>query len=247
MKYKLDADPRIKLADLKEGGAVFPVYVQFIGDFSEASAAKFRTDLANAENAAIQSQQEVIPIIIDSYGGEVHALLSMVDAIRACSVPVATIVEGKAMSCGAILFTCGAEGHRYVGHNASVMMHDVSSVAWGKVEDMRTSFHHSEQLKEVVLEIASVNCGHEPDYFLNFLEEHNNQDVFLNAKECVEHNMANHIGIPRFNIKISMDVSMELHEQNNRVIDVSTIEKVKVSKPKKKTKKEPSKKKKSKK
>ena len=31
-----------------------------------------------------------------------------------CKVKVATVVESKAMSCGAVLFTCGAEGHRYL-------------------------------------------------------------------------------------------------------------------------------------
>jgi ATP-dependent protease ClpP protease subunit len=36
--------------------------------------------------------------------------MSMISAIKDAELPVATIVEGKAMSCGAILFSFGEEG-----------------------------------------------------------------------------------------------------------------------------------------
>lgn len=40
--------------------------------------------------------------------------MSMVSDIKHSRIPVATIVQGKAMSCGAILFSCGEEGMRYM-------------------------------------------------------------------------------------------------------------------------------------
>ena len=56
------------------------------------------------------SGQKVIPIVIDSYGGQVYSLMSMISAIESADLPVATIVEGKAMSCGAVLLTFGEQG-----------------------------------------------------------------------------------------------------------------------------------------
>ena len=124
MRYLVDLDSRIRL-DKAEEQLDLPVYIVFSGDFNEESAKKFRHELEIAEAHAKKSKQDIIPVVIDSYGGSVYALLSMIDAIDHCKIPIATIVEGKAMSCGAVLFTCGAEGHRYVGPHATVLIHDV--------------------------------------------------------------------------------------------------------------------------
>lgn len=127
MKYQINIDPRVTISEADKSLDI-PAFVKFTGDFTEESAAKFRSELNMAESHARAAKQDVIPVIIDSYGGEVYALLSMIDAIDACELTVATIVEAKAMSCGSVLFSCGAEGHRYIGPNATVMIHDVSSM-----------------------------------------------------------------------------------------------------------------------
>ena len=76
--------------------------------------------------------QKVIPVVIDSYGGQVYSLMSMIAAIESAELPVATIVEGKAMSCGAVLLSFGEQGMRFADPHATVMIHDVSSGGYGK-------------------------------------------------------------------------------------------------------------------
>ena len=71
--------------------------------FDEASAKAFSSAVMKAQNTG----QPVLPIIIDSYGGQVYSLMSMISDIKHSRIPVATIVQGKAMSCGAILFSFG--------------------------------------------------------------------------------------------------------------------------------------------
>jgi hypothetical protein len=61
----------------------------------------------------------------------------MVANIKASNIPVATIVEGKAMSCGALLFSYGASGYRFMDKHATIMIHDVSSGARGKIEEIK--------------------------------------------------------------------------------------------------------------
>ena len=138
MRYILELDQRLRThnEDLMRLWKI-PVFVDFHGAFCEESAVKFRKDLEAAEDAAIRNEQPIIPISIDSYGGAVYSLLGMIDAIEHCSLPVATIVESKAMSCGAFLFACGAPGHRYVGPNATVMIHTVSSGDFGKIDELK--------------------------------------------------------------------------------------------------------------
>ena len=74
--------------------------------------------------------------------------MSMISDIRHSRIPVATIVQGKAMSCGAILFSFGAEGMRYMDPDSTLMIHDVSSMAWGKVEEVKVSAEETDRLNQ---------------------------------------------------------------------------------------------------
>jgi ATP-dependent Clp endopeptidase proteolytic subunit ClpP len=205
MKYLVDIDPRIKLGKAEEALDV-PVYVNFTGAFSEESAKKFRDELEAAEAHCAKSKQDVIPVVIDSYGGSVYALLSMIDTIQNCEVPIATIVEGKAMSCGAVLFTCGAEGKRYMGPNATVLIHDVSSFALGKEPDLRASAEEAKRLNTLIYELMAKNCGHkDKNYFYDLITEKRGADWFITPGECLKHNIANQIKIPQMKVSIQMD------------------------------------------
>lgn len=213
MKYLVDIDPRIKLSEPEKVLDV-PTFVTFIGGVNEASAKKFREELEAAESHARRSQQDIIPVVIDSYGGSVYALLSMIDTINNCEIPVATIVESKAMSAGAVLFTCGAEGHRYIGPNATIMIHDVSSFAWGKEAEIRASSEEAKRLNETIYRMMAENCGHkDEDYFYDKVHDKRGADWFMNAEEAASHNLANHIGLPQINLKLSLDWSFTLPDK----------------------------------
>ena len=86
-----------------------PIVIR-VTKFDEASAKSFSALMSKAQN----SGQPVVPVIIDSYGGQVYSLMSMIADIKHSKIPVATIVQGKAMSCGAILFSFGSPGKRFM-------------------------------------------------------------------------------------------------------------------------------------
>ena len=102
--------------------------------FDEATAKAFSSAIMKAQNTG----QPVLPIIIDSYGGQVYSLMSMISDIKHSKIPIATIVQGKAMSCGAILFSFGTDGYRFMDPHATLMIHDVSSGQLGKVEEVNS-------------------------------------------------------------------------------------------------------------
>jgi ATP-dependent Clp protease protease subunit len=205
VRYIVDIDPRIKVDKAEETWAL-PIYVVFSGGVTEESARKFREELEVAEAHAQRSKQDIIPVVVDSYGGSVYALLSMVDAINNCKIPVATIVEGKAMSAGAVLFSCGTEGHRYVGPNATVMIHDVSSFAMGKEPELKVRATEAQRLNELIYGIMAKNCGYkDKEYFYNLITPLRGADLFLTPKECTEHKLANKIHIPSMEVKVKLD------------------------------------------
>ncbi len=173
-----------------------PVVIR-VRKFDETSAKEFANSVCKAQNTG----QPILPVIIDSYGGQVYSLMSMISDIKNSRIKVATIVQGKAMSCGAILFSFGAEGYRYMDPDATVMIHDVSSMDYGKVEEIKASAEETERLNQKIYTMMAENCGHHKDYFLDIVHEKGHADWFLEADECLKHNLANHAHVPTLKIE----------------------------------------------
>jgi len=200
MLWKFEASPLLKEFELSNQ----PVII-VVNKFDEESAEVFRNKISMAQNTG----QKIVPIVIDSYGGQVYSLMSMISTIKACPLPVATIVEGKAMSCGAILFSFGAEGMRFMDKDATVMIHDVSSAQWGKNEEIKASAKETDRLNKKVYQMMAKNCGHPEDFFTKKVHKRGHADWFLEASECKKLNLANHLRIPKFSVKIDVSINFE--------------------------------------
>jgi len=181
-----------------------PVVVR-VEKFNTEAAKKFSADMSAAHNTG----QDIIPIVIDSPGGQVYSLMSMISEIKNSELPVATIVEGKAMSCGAVLFTFGADGHRYMAPDATVMIHDVSSGGRGKIEELKADVKEADRLDEKIFKMMAQNCGKKDDFFKKKVFNKKHADWYLDADECKKHNICNHIRVPAFNVKVDVDISLE--------------------------------------
>ena len=200
MRYKFNRSPLIKELELHNN----PVTIR-VNKFTEDSAADFQRKMAMAHNTG----QEIIPVIIDSYGGQVYSLMTMISAIKNSELPVATIVEGKAMSCGAILFSFGAEGHRYMDPYATVMIHDVSAGAIGKIEELKANSEEANRLNEQVFKMMAQNIGKSDKYFLKRIHEKGHADWYLDPEECKKINLANHLRVPVLNISFNVEMELE--------------------------------------
>ena len=176
-----------------------------VNKFDEPTAKAFSSVVSKAQNTG----QPVLPVIIDSYGGQVYSLMSMISDIQHSRIPVATIVQGKAMSCGAILFSFGAEGHRYMDPNSTVMIHEVSAMAWDKIEEMKASTAEAERLNKKIFHMMAENCAQHKDYFLEIVHDKGHADWFLEADECLKHNLANHIYVPELKIETKVQFSFK--------------------------------------
>lgn len=194
-------DPKIKPRKIED--LVELPHVILVNKFEEESAKIFRDQFAKAINTG----QKIIPVVIDSYGGHVYSLLSMIATIKASPVPVATVMTGKAMSCGAALFTCGAEGMRFMDPLSTLMIHDVSSGSIGKVEEIKADAKEVDRLNQLIYTMMAKNVGKPDDYFLKLVDEHKHADLFLDAENCKKHNIVNHIRIPSFNVSVKTEVT----------------------------------------
>jgi ATP-dependent Clp protease protease subunit len=200
MLWKFSTSNLLKDFELNQN----PVVV-VVNKFDEPAADEFRNKFSLAQSTG----QKVIPVVIDSYGGQVYSLMSMISTIRSSTLPVATIVEGKAMSCGAVLLSFGHEGMRFMDPDATVMIHDVASGQWGKNEEVKASAAETDRLNKKIFSMMSKNCGKEEDFFHKAIHERGHADWFLEANLCKEIGLVNHIRVPTFDIKIDVSIDFK--------------------------------------
>ncbi len=200
MKWTTTVSPLLKEFELRKN----PVILR-VNKFTEDAAKKFHQEMAQAHNTG----QKIIPVVIDSYGGQVYSLMAMISAIKHSELPVATIVEGKAMSCGAILFSFGAQGYRFIDPDATLMIHDVSSMDMGKVEELKAGAKEADRLNKIVYKMMAQNCGKADDYFMKIVDKKKHADWFLDAKQAKRHGLANHLRVPKFNISVDVAIDFE--------------------------------------
>ena len=197
MLWEYNISNQIKEYELRHNPVIITV-----NEFTEETAKEFRNKVALAHNTG----QKVIPVIIDSYGGEVNSLLSMVSTIRNAKLPIATIVQGKAMSCGAALLTFGTNGYRFIDQDATVMVHDVTAGAFGKTEDIVARAENTKRLSDKIFKMMARNCGKNDEFFLDMLKERDHVDVFLEPEEAIDIGMADHKRVPSISVNISVDI-----------------------------------------
>ena len=218
MRISYTKDPNMK--GVPKDIANQPVVIK-VGDITEASAKEFSVSMTEAYNTG----QEVIPIIIDSFGGCVYALLSILSDIESSRLPVATICKGKAMSAGAVLLAHGTPGLRFGDPNATVMIHEVSSFGWGKLTELRASMEEVDRLNYIILAKMAAACGHKDlAYFPKLMEKKKNADWYMDIFEAKKHKIIDNIGVPEFHVELKEEIKFifekpELVDVNKKIKD----------------------------
>jgi len=156
------------------------------GDFTEEMAKEVFEKIVTLE---ISNPRKDILLMIDSYGGYVHSYLAIHDAIMLSRCNVATFCIGKAMSCGQLLLTSGAKGKRFASKNSRIMMHEISSMSWGKLTDMEVDLNESKELQKIVNRLTEDYTGLSKSKIKKLLEK----DSFLSAEEAKNLGIIDHV------------------------------------------------------
>lgn len=198
-RTSIDSKLRVSNGQIKADATIITV-----NDFTEASAKAFASEVAEL----VDSGQEIVPVVIDSYGGEVYALLSMVDTLRGCGLPVLTFASGKAMSCGAVLLGCGSKGMRFAAPNATIMIHEVSGGALGKTADVKADAKEIERLNRELLKLLDVSSGKTSGFWANQYRKADRVDLYLRPLHAKRYGLIDHVGVPSLQIDVSCKVNI---------------------------------------
>lgn len=172
----------------------------WITEFGDIHLKKFAEQFFRLES---DPSVEVIPVFITSYGGSVHNMLAMRDIIKSSNKQVATIAVGKAMSAGAALLAAGSKGLRFASKDTTIMIHEVSSGAWGKTEEVKVSANETDRINRVFLKNMADDIGITLTQLSEKLHSIKNADWFLTAQEGLELGLVDNIQMPRMAEEVS--------------------------------------------
>lgn len=203
----------------------------WVTDFDSESVIRFYEKFMELEK---DPETQIIPVFINSYGGEVYALTAMRDLIKSSHKPVATIGVGMAMSCGASLLAAGTKGYRFAAKDIQILIHQVSSVSLGKTSDITESAKVTAGLNKKMFQNLAEDTGKTLKEFEDKIKSKHNADWTLTAASARAWCMIDHIGIPRTN---SAPPAMFLGNHMSYDAQTKMEEQMKQGKPAKKQKK----------
>ena len=129
-----------------------------------------------------------INLNIASYGGDVYAMLGLVDYIRSLPVKVNTHCVGTCMSAASVLLASGT-GERTMTKHSTVMVHEGQAFEAGKTTDVMKGVDH---LKELQKDINKL-LGEITNQDARFWELAGRNDSYLNAEKCLEYGIIDKI------------------------------------------------------
>lgn len=117
---------------------------------------------------------------INSYGGGVFSGLSAMDEILSSEVPIVTIVDGCCASAATFLSVAGKE--RRIRPNAFMLIHQLSSLHWGKFRELQDDNKNLIKLMDTIKNIYAEHTKI-PSKKLNEILDH---DLWFDAKTCIK-------------------------------------------------------------
>ena len=204
----LNLDPSLSSVEWLDDNR--PIEVHLSGEVDEESVDEFESNLRMAQ----MSKQGVIPVVINSTGGDVYSAAKIIDLLACCEQEIVTVVRGTAMSAAALVFSCG--DRRIITPNSSVMLHSVSAFSAGgsTTAEMKVESEETDRLNQNMCEILDKNCGHRKGYFGKKID--NNLDHYLNADEAVACKLATEIGDVKLQTSIKVKTTLSILKPKKR-------------------------------
>lgn len=173
-----------------------------------------------------EKEETEVAILINSPGGAIDVLKTMLDYIYHTEMHVTTVVSGIAASCGCLLAMAG--DHRVAFPGALYMSHMYSAGARGKHNDLKASRVMQDQTYQFMIDHYKLHTGLSEAVITKELLPA--EDVWLTAEKAVKFNLVDSLIDPlgkpigfkakrkyeQDNVKAARIQAKQLLEQTNR-------------------------------
>ena len=242
VKKKNEEDsPLINLLNNKTSMDKEKNHIYFYSDVDQYSCLELNKKINDLNKELMQYaiEYEVEPpniyLHINSYGGSLFAAFSTIDTIINSKIPIISIIEGCAASAATIIsIVCHK---RYSTLNSFMLIHQLSTGAMGKYEEMKDDFLNDTKLMELLYKLYQNHTSMDIKTIKKVLK----RDLWWDSDECLKHGLIDEIWTgSKFNINIQKEFSIdkfktkETNKKRKYVKQPSTTESI--TKPTKKTK-----------
>lgn len=124
---------------------------------------------------------------INSFGGDLLAVMAVIDAIQSSQIPVHTIVEGCAASAGTLMSVVGHK--RLMTKNSFMLIHQLSSSMQGKMKEIEDDFQNNIVFMNRIKDIYMTNSS----MTLKQINKALTHDLWWDAETCLEKGLIDEI------------------------------------------------------
>jgi ATP-dependent Clp endopeptidase proteolytic subunit ClpP len=135
-------------------------HIYFYSEIDRTTIFKLMELLRQAEEYCVIQGYKLrvkIPIYlhINSKGGYVYDAYAAIDVIQSIQVPVYSIIEGATASAGTLISVSCKK--RYIRPNAHILIHQISSGYWGKMDEIEDEMYNLKQMTRKIENIYEEN------------------------------------------------------------------------------------------
>jgi len=158
-----------------------------------------------------RESSDEITMFINSPGGSIYQLFSIIDTIKIIKSPVRVIVMGIAASAAACLASAGKT--RLITPTAQIMIHEVSAGAFGSMTEMKESVEQFSKLQETMISILAKNTGQTIETIKSAISK---TDKYFDAQESVAFGLVDRVITDEEaqTLKLSENINVEGYEMS---------------------------------
>lgn len=134
---------------------------------------------------------ENLTLMVTSPGGDLFSAFSIIDVMRASSVPIHTVGLGLIASAGLMIFISGKNGERLITPNTMILSHQWSAGSYGKEHELIAAARGFDMItKRVITHYRKCTKLSEKVIRDKLLPP---QDVWLTSEEALEYKLTDKV------------------------------------------------------
>jgi len=207
-------------------------HIYFYSDVDQHSCLELNRKINDLNKELLQYALEYdteppnIYLHINSFGGSLFAAFSTIDTIINSKVPIISIIEGCAASAATIIsIVCHK---RYSTANSFMLIHQLSTGAMGKYEEMKDDFLNDTKLMDLLYKLYKEHTKMD----LKTIKKVLKRDLWWDSDKCLVNGLIDEIWTgSKFHINIKKEFSSDTFKtkqivKKNNNIKTQKIEKI---------------------
>jgi len=186
-------------------------HIYFYNDVDQLSCLELNKKINDLNKELLQYAIEYeteppnIYLHINSFGGSLFAAFSTIDTIINSKIPIISIIEGCAASAATIIsMVCHK---RYCTTNSFMLIHQLSTGAMGKYEEMKDDFMNDTKLMELLYKLYQEHTKMN----MKLIKKTLKRDLWWGSEECLKNGLVDEIWTgPKINININKEFSNDM-------------------------------------